>query len=88
MMGLRFTKQDAITLALGCAGAAPPVLAQAFASLDVSKTDDLDTWAIGLGSGLVTALTRYLWTRLAEKAGVTSQPDEELPLTPPPPPGG
>ncbi len=69
---LKLTAQDVITLMLGLLGAAAPVMAQSFATLDVTKTDDLDTWAIGLGAGLVTAAGRYLWTRLVERAGITS----------------
>ena len=68
-MNLTFTKHDLVTVAWGIVGAAAPVVSQALATLDTSKLGDLDTWAIGLGAGLVTAIGRYLWTYLVQHAG-------------------
>ena len=73
-MNLTFTHQDLVTIVWGIVGAAAPVVSQALATLDTSKLDSLDTWAIGLGAGLVTAVGRYLWTYLVQHAGTTSPP--------------
>lgn len=60
---MTFTKQDLYTFILGALGAGAVVVAEAAKNASFETWDDVRTWAIALGGGLLSALLRYIGTR-------------------------
>lgn len=66
---MTFGKQDALTFLIGLGAALLFTLGEALIrSQDLA--DDPAKWAIGLGTGLASALGRYLVTELAQRGFV------------------
>ena len=61
-MKLQFTRSDLVTFLLGALAAALVPLGASLAQLDSDPVTDYSTWAMGLATGIVAALGRYLVT--------------------------
>ena len=59
---MTFTRSDLVTFLLGALAAALVPLGAALAQLDSDPVTDYGTWAMGLATGIVAALGRYLVT--------------------------
>lgn len=63
---MTFTRQDLYTFLIGLGAAAAIVLAEKLLDSEAIVSDPT-TWAIGLATGLLSAIGRYLITYLAQK---------------------
>lgn len=62
-----FTRQDALTFAIGLGAALLLQLGTALAQLDSAPIEDAGRWFATLGTGLLSAGGRYIVTKLAER---------------------
>ena len=63
---MTFTKSDLVTIGIGLAAAVALALGEALVTFEASTLEDPAVWGRDLLAGVVTALGRYITTRLPE----------------------
>jgi hypothetical protein len=64
---MNFSRQDAITFAIGLGAALAIQLGTAFVQLDGGQVADWGQWSIALATGLASAGGRYVVTELTQR---------------------
>lgn len=64
---MSFTRQDAITFAIGLAAAVVLVAAEALIRFETEGIEDPLRWGISLGTGILAAAGRYIVTEMTQR---------------------